>query len=52
MHAFLQLDRPKGGGFVSALWSGLLVASLALASLSRLVVEAEGRRMVVAAEGQ
>jgi tetratricopeptide (TPR) repeat protein len=32
MRAFLQFDRKKGGGFVSMLCSGLLVASLALAS--------------------
>ena len=32
MRAFLQFDRQKGRGFVSALCSGLLVAILALAS--------------------
>ena len=32
MRAFLQFDRQKAGGFVSALCSGLLVAGLALAS--------------------
>ena len=44
MRAFLQFDRQKGRGFVSALCSGLLIASLALASPAFAAGGGGGRR--------